>query len=53
MSDEPRLSEAVVACIESGRKIEAIKLLREESGVGLAEAKQAVDAYVRRHPAVG
>lgn len=29
------------------RKIEAIKLYREETGEGLAEAKEAVEAYVR------
>lgn len=27
------------------RKIEAIKVYREETGVGLAEAKEAVEAY--------
>ena len=29
------------------QKIAAIKTVREESGVGLAEAKQAVEAYIR------
>jgi ribosomal protein L7/L12 len=31
---------------DSARKIEAIKLHREETGVGLAEAKAAVEAYI-------
>jgi ribosomal protein L7/L12 len=31
---------------EPGRKIEAIKVYREETGVGLAEAKQAVEEYI-------
>jgi ribosomal protein L7/L12 len=29
------------------RKIEAIKVYREETGAGLAEAKQAVEDYIR------
>ncbi|WP_445938485.1 ribosomal protein L7/L12 [Pseudomonas sp.] len=35
----------VVAALECGRKIEAIKLLRELRGIGLKEAKDAVDDY--------
>lgn len=31
---------------DPGRKIEAIKAYREETGAGLAEAKAAVEAYV-------
>jgi ribosomal protein L7/L12 len=30
------------------RKIEAIKVYREETGAGLAEAKEAVEAYINR-----
>lgn len=52
MSDEQSLSEAVVAAIRQGRKIEAIKLLREETGLGLKESKEAVEAYEHRHPAM-
>jgi hypothetical protein len=52
MSDEQPLSDAVIAAIQRGRKIDAIKILREETGVGLKEAKHTVDAYVRRHPAM-
>jgi ribosomal protein L7/L12 len=32
---------------DPARKIEAIKIYREETGVGLAEAKEAVEAYQR------
>lgn len=35
---------------DPSRFIEAIKVYREESGAGLAEAKNAVEAYVRRAP---
>jgi ribosomal protein L7/L12 len=37
--DDPRLTEL----IQSGDKIQAIKLYRELTGVGLAEAKDAVE----------
>lgn len=37
----------VVAAIQGGRTIEAVKLLRESTGLGLTEAKQAVDHYAR------
>jgi ribosomal protein L7/L12 len=32
---------------DSSRKIEAIKVYREETGAGLAEAKEAVEAHIR------
>jgi hypothetical protein len=35
----------VIAALERGQKIEAIKLLRELKGIGLKEAKEAVDDY--------
>jgi len=41
----------VVAARDSGNKIEAIKLLREETGLGLKEAKDAIDALVRQRRA--
>jgi ribosomal protein L7/L12 len=34
----------VVRELEQGRKIQAIKIYREETGAGLAEAKAAVEA---------
>ena len=50
MTDDPELPADVVEAIEAGRKIEAIKLLRERSNLGLKEAKHAVEAYERHHP---
>jgi ribosomal protein L7/L12 len=35
------------AANDPDRKIEAIKLFREETGAGLAEAKMAVEQYIR------
>lgn len=40
----------VEALVAAGRIIEAIKLLREETGLGLKEAKDAVDAYRNGRP---
>ncbi|SEE75042.1 ribosomal protein L7/L12 [Pseudomonas anguilliseptica] len=41
----------VIAALERGQKIEAIKLLRELKGIGLKEAKEAVDGYtLERQP---
>ena len=39
-TDDPR----IVAALRSNNMIEAIKLYREKTGVGLAEAKSAVEA---------
>jgi hypothetical protein len=36
-------SQAVKNAVNAGRKIDAIKLYREETGVGLKEAKHAID----------
>ena len=41
------VSEAVLQAAKSGRKIEAIKLLRAETGLGLKEAKHFVEALNR------
>jgi len=40
------LSAAVRQLADDGKKIEAIKLYREETGLGLKEAKDAVEAYM-------
>jgi large subunit ribosomal protein L7/L12 len=45
MSPPPRTVEALV---RAGRKIEAIKLLREQTGLGLKEAKDQVDELFDR-----
>jgi ribosomal protein L7/L12 len=39
------LSDEVRRLADAGRKIEAIKLHREQTGVGLRAAKDAVEAY--------
>ena len=44
-------SPAVAAAIEQGNKIEAIKLLREETGMSLVEAKDLIDSADAQNPA--
>jgi ribosomal protein L7/L12 len=39
----------ILALLRAGRKIEAIKLQRERTGSGLAEAKQAVETLAAAH----
>jgi hypothetical protein len=50
MSSDIELSADVIAEIETNRKVTAIKLLREQQGIGLKEAKEIVDAYQDEHP---
>ena len=40
------ITPEIADAIRSGRKIEAIKLYRQAHGVGLKEAKDAVDEYL-------
>ena len=44
LSDESR--SAVEALLRQGQKIAAIKRVRAETGVGLKEAKQAVESFM-------
>ena len=39
----------VVDAVKAGRRIEAIRLLREATGMGLANAKVLIDTAARRH----
>ena len=50
VTQETELSENVLAAIKGNRKIDAIKLLREEQGLDLKEAKDIVDTYIANHP---
>jgi len=48
----PPLSTAAISALHHGNKIEAIKIIREERNIGLKEAKDAVEDYVRSQPAL-
>lgn len=45
MSDQQPLEPEVMAALAEGRKIEAIKILREKRGLGLKEAKELVEKH--------
>ncbi len=48
--DESRGDDSdVLELLRAGQKIRAIKLYREKAGVGLADAKNAVEALARTH----
>ena len=48
----PTIPSQAIAELHQGRKIEAIRLVREAQGLGLKEAKEAVEAYVKSQPAL-
>ena len=41
------ISDEVIVAVDGGRKIEAIKILREQTGLGLADAKHRIDRLAR------
>jgi ribosomal protein L7/L12 len=45
-----KLPAEVLDALQQRRKIEAIRLLRERTGMGLKDAKEAVESYQRAHP---
>lgn len=48
-----KISDDVIVAVDAGRKIDAIKILREQTGLGLADAKHQVDSLARErrdHP---
>jgi ribosomal protein L7/L12 len=51
MDQKPTLPLEAVSALHSGNKIEAIKIVREQQGVDLKEAKQRVEQFLRAEPA--
>ena len=47
---DPKVLDEVRRLTDAGRKIEAIKVLREATGLGLTEAKEIVDSLDLIHP---
>lgn len=47
---DAELEREIRALLEKGQKIEAIRLYREKTGAGLAQAKEAVEAIERGEP---
>ena len=50
MAHLSRLSAAALAALHAGRKIEAIKLVREETGMDLTSAHDLIEAQVNEDP---
>jgi ribosomal protein L7/L12 len=53
MMQEPtrnQLPLAAVSALQRGNKIEAIKIVRAERGLGLKEAKDLVEGYLQTQP---
>ncbi len=50
MNSTQDLPPEVISAIQAGQKIKAIKLLRGAKGLGLKDAKDAVDAYLEANP---
>lgn len=46
-SEETQYSDAVIDAVDRGRTVEAIRLLRAETGLGLREAKAEIDRLRR------
>jgi len=49
-SNNASIPDAAIAAIKSGHTVEAIKLIREQTGLGLKEAKDLVDSYLAGGP---
>ena len=50
MTSSTELEPDVIAELNNGRKIDAIKKLRALRNIGLKEAKELVDSYLSLHP---
>jgi len=48
--DQPTLPTEAIAALKAGSKIEAIRVVREQQGIGLKEAKEVVEAYIEATP---
>lgn len=48
-TDDGSLADQVISLLERGEKIPAVKLYREQKGVGLKEAKEAVERLGEQH----
>jgi uncharacterized membrane protein YukC len=47
-----QIPPAAISAIEKGSIIEAIRIVREDTGMGLKEAKDFVDQYIKDKPSI-
>ncbi|HOY70575.1 MAG TPA: hypothetical protein PL131_04420 [Methylotenera sp.] len=52
MVEKVTLTEEAITQLRQGRMIEAIKITRTYSNLGLKDAMQQVDAYLKAHPEI-
>ncbi len=50
---DAELPPEAIAALRQGLKLDAIKIVRAATGLGLRESKDRVDGYIRNHPDVG
>ena len=49
---KPAIPPEAVTALTNGNKIEAIKIIREKTGLGLKESKELAEEYVESNPAL-
>lgn len=49
---DQQLTVSAISALHSGNKTEAIKIIRREKCVGLKEAEDIVDEYLKIHPEI-
>jgi ribosomal protein L7/L12 len=50
MNPNPVIPNEALQALRSGQLIDAIKVTREKTGLGLKESKDLVDQYLKEHP---
>ncbi|MFV5191686.1 ribosomal protein L7/L12 [Acinetobacter courvalinii] len=50
MSSLPHIPPEALDVLREGQLIEAIKITREKTGLGLKESKDLIDQYLQAHP---
>jgi len=50
MSSFPHIPPEALTVLREGQLIDAIKITREQTGLGLKESKDLIDQYLQQHP---
>lgn len=50
MDSNKNFSAEVMALLTQGRMLDAVKVIRNNQGVGLKEAKDQIDVFLKDHP---
>ncbi len=49
---KPVVPPEAISALTNGNMIEAIKIIREKTGLGLKESKDLAEQYIQNHPAL-